>query len=169
MPRRSKPRLPTEKKNEPAHRADGFPPLDLDQEHEALCNGFVDRLAAVFEKYGCEPTWEGWQQLALELMLTYEPAIKKVNSMQRMTDDPNFYTKVAIHRKHKAERKRAIADIAREVAPAWGKKAETLEARYSSTDKHMLDRRNLSEAVTRHVSRRIALRVAADRISRATR
>ncbi len=145
--------------------ADRFPPLDVDQEPEKLFLDMCERLREVFDKYGCEPTPEGWQQLAVELMVTHEPAIKTVNSMQRMTDEPNFYALVAMHRKRKAEPGRAIADIAREVAKDFGKKAETLESRYSSEDKDRLDKRNLSEALTRHISRRIALWRSAERIS----
>jgi hypothetical protein len=151
--------------NESEHPADRFPPLNVDQEPEKLSHDTCERLQKVFDKYGCEPTTEGWQQLALELMLTYEPAIRTVNSAQRMTDEPNFYALVAIHRKHKAEPGMPIAEIAREVAKDFGKKAKTLESRYSSEDKDRLDKRNLSEALTRHVSRRIALWRSAERIS----
>jgi len=150
--------MPKDKaENDRRHPADGFPPLDVDQGTEKLSHDLCKRLRSVFDKYGCEPTPEGWQQLALELMLTYEPAIKIVNSAQRMTDEPNFYALVAMHRKHKAEPGKPIAEIAREVAKSFGKKAETLESRYSSEDKDRLDKRNLSEATSRHVSRRLAL------------
>ncbi|MFZ1006895.1 MAG: hypothetical protein WAN65_08670 [Candidatus Sulfotelmatobacter sp.] len=152
-------------KDHKRHLADKFPPLDVDQEPEELFHDICERLRKVFEKYGCEPTPEGWQQLAVELMVAHEPAIKMVNSMQRMTDGPNFYALVAMHRKRKAEPGRAIADIAREVAKDFGKKAETLESRYSNEDKDRLDKRNLSEALTRQVSRRIALWRSAERIS----
>jgi len=151
--------------NDKRHPADRFPPLDVDQEPDKLFHDVCGRLQEVFDKYGCEPTPGGWQQLALELMLTYEPAIRTVNSAQKMTDEPNFYALVAIHKKHKAEPGRPIAEIAREVAKDFGKKAKTLESRYSSADKDRLDKRNLSEALTRHVSRRIALWRSAERIS----
>jgi hypothetical protein len=151
-------------KSDKRHPADKFPPLDVDQEPEKLLIDTCERLQKILDKYGCEPP-EGWQQLALELMLAYEPAIKTVNSMQRMTDEPNFYVLSAMHRKHKAEPKRSLAEIAREVAEDFGKKAKTLESRYSSEDKDRLDKRNLSEALTRQVSRRIALWRSAERIS----
>jgi hypothetical protein len=143
--------------NDKRHPADRFPPLNVDQEPEKLFHETCERLQKVFDKYGCEPTPEGWQQLALELIMKYEPAIRTVNSAQRMTDEPNFYALVAIHRKHKAEPGRSIAKIAREVAKDFDKKAKTLESRYSSEDKYRLDKRNLSEALTRQVSRRLAL------------
>jgi hypothetical protein len=132
---------------------------------EELFHDTSERLREIFDKYGCEPTPEGWQQLALELMLAHEPAIKTVNAMRRMTDEPNFYALAAMNRKHKAEPRRPIAEIAREVAKDFGKKAKTLESRYSSEDKDRLDGRNLSEALTRHVSRRVALWRSAERIS----
>lgn len=147
------------------HPADRFPPLDVDQDPEKFLLDSCERLRKIFDKYCCEPTPEGWRQLALELLLAYEPAFKTVNSMQRMTDEPNFYALSAMHRKHKAEPGRAIADIARETAKDFGKKAETLESRYSSEDKDRLDKRNLSEALTRHVSRRLALWRAAEQVS----
>jgi hypothetical protein len=153
--------------NDYRHPADMFPSLDVDQETEKLSRDIYERLLKIFEKYGCEPTPEGWQQLALELTLAHEPAIKIVNSMQRMTNEPNFFPIAAMYRMRKAEPHKPIAEIAREVAKAWGKKAKTLQSRYSNDkDKVRFEERNLPEAVTRHVSHRIALWRASEQINR---
>jgi hypothetical protein len=57
------------------------PPIDLrDVTGEHLIQEFQERLGALLESTGNEPTPEGWRNLATHLAIQYEPALQVVTS-----------------------------------------------------------------------------------------
>lgn len=43
---------------------------------DVLTDAMEERLTAIMRRYGCEPTPEGWRELALTLALSHEPALR---------------------------------------------------------------------------------------------
>src|ERR1700678_716340 len=56
--------------------ADKFPPLNLGRDRSSVIQDVKQRLDALFEKYGVDPTPEGWRELALRLAVEHEKATK---------------------------------------------------------------------------------------------
>ncbi|MDN3624482.1 hypothetical protein [Methylobacterium isbiliense] len=108
-------------------KADSWSALELDKPRSEVIADFCARLDSVFAKYGCDPDEAGWRELAIQLLLRYEPAFRLKASDKKTNPNINEFMLISrLLRQGKTARQ--AAKIA---AKRAGKNATTLEIRYS--------------------------------------
>jgi hypothetical protein len=83
-------------------------PLNVDRlSPKKLQSEFEDRIPALLESYGADNTLEGWRDAAIQLALTYHPALiikrnfRKAKSNRPVTAEPWLHRQAVLSRKRK--------------------------------------------------------------------
>jgi hypothetical protein len=100
-----------------------------------LANVLRDRIAAVFRKYGLEPTSEGWRELALELMLKCEPEMKVRPGQLDVSPHLTEFANISLQSWD--GKKTSVYSVAKKL---YGKRRNTLRTRYSENKKRRTER-----------------------------